>query len=52
MNARAQREIDDIVDDVAGFVEEVRLEYGDAEAVAFVERMASRIGEMKEAAEQ
>lgn len=48
MDPRVGREIDDIIDDVAGFVEEIKREHGDDEAAAFVERLASRIGEMKE----
>ena len=46
MNASVEREISDIIDDLTGFVAEVRREHGEEEAREFVNRMLECIGLM------
>jgi hypothetical protein len=46
MNARVEREISDIIDDLTGFVAEVRREHGEEEAREFIDQLLKRIGEM------
>ena len=47
MNARVEREISDIIDDLTGFVAEVRREHGEDEAREFVDHLLERIGEFQ-----
>jgi hypothetical protein len=47
MIARVEREITDIIDDLTGFVAEVRREHGEDEAHEFVGRLLELIGEMQ-----
>jgi hypothetical protein len=46
MNARVEREISDIIDDLTGFVAEVRREHGTDEAGQFLTRLQTRISQM------
>jgi hypothetical protein len=46
MNAKVEREISDIIDDLTGFVAEVRREHGTDEAGQFLNRLQSRISQM------
>jgi hypothetical protein len=46
MNARVEREISDIIDDLTGFVAEVRRQHGEEEAREFIDQLLKRIGEM------
>jgi hypothetical protein len=47
MNARVEREISDIIDDLTGFIAEVRREHGEGEAREFVGRLLALIGEIQ-----
>ena len=47
MNARVEREISEIIDDLTGFVAEIRHEYGEDEAREFIDRLLELIDEMQ-----
>ena len=48
MNARIEREISEIIDDLTGFVAEVRREHGEEDAHEFVDLLLIRIGDMQD----